>query len=96
MIHFEKGQASWSQHDFGHSSFLGKPKYNRYLQSIFLGLIKGASSEWWNHMHNQHHAKPNIIRKDPDIRFGALFMLGKTIPREVSLNSFFRNFYFCY
>jgi fatty acid desaturase len=25
-------------------------------------FVKGASGAWWNHVHNQHHAKPNVVR----------------------------------
>ena len=32
------------------------------------------------------HAKPNTIKKDPDIRFGSFLVLGKIIPREVHTN----------
>ena len=64
MCHtISQAQSDWAQHDYGHSSLLAKPKYNRYLQMIFLGLIKGASADWWNYMHNQHHAKPNVVIK---------------------------------
>ena len=53
------------------------------FKKLFFINLKGVSSDWWNYRHYQHHAKPNTIRKDPDIRFGALFVLGKIIPREV-------------
>ena len=56
-----QAQADWTQHDYGHSSFFEKSKFNRYLHLFFMGFIKGASAEWWSHMHNQHHAKPNIV-----------------------------------
>ena len=59
-----QAQSAWSQHDYGHSSLLAKPKYNRYIQMIFLGVVKGASADWWNYMHNQHHAKPNVLNID--------------------------------
>lgn len=36
---------------------------NRYMHLFFMGFVKGASSHWWNHMHNQHHAKPNVVSK---------------------------------
>lgn len=51
-----------------------------------LNIFKGVSGDWWNYRHFQHHAKPNTIRKDPDIRFGSLLVLGKILPREVDLN----------
>ena len=70
-------------HDYGHSSILAKPKYNKYIQHVILGIIKGGSVQWWNHMHTQHHAKPNVIDKDPDSRMDPIFVLGKTQPIRV-------------
>ena len=26
-------------------------------------VFQGASCDWWNHMHNQHHSKPNVVRQ---------------------------------
>lgn len=46
-------------------------------------FIKGASANWWNFRHFRHHAKPNAISKDPDIKFNNVIVLGKVIPREV-------------
>ena len=50
---------------------------------LFLGLIKGASADWWNYMHNQHHAKPNVIDVDPDCRLSPFFVLGEIDPKRV-------------
>ena len=83
-----QGQAGWTQHDYGHSSLFAKPKMNRRLQGLFLGIIKGGSPEWWSHMHNQHHAKPNVIDKDPDVRMDPLFALGDTQPVYVIQNRY--------
>jgi fatty acid desaturase 2 (delta-6 desaturase) len=79
-----QGQASWTQHDYGHSSIFSRPSANRRMQGLFLGIIKGGSPEWWSHMHNQHHAKPNVIDKDPDTRTDPLFVLGDTQPIYVT------------
>jgi fatty acid desaturase len=46
-------------------------------------FLKGASADWWNHMHFQHHSKPNIIDKDPDTRIEPIFVLGDKIPIRV-------------
>ena len=27
----------------------------------FLIMLQGASSSWWQHLHNQHHSKPNVV-----------------------------------
>jgi fatty acid desaturase len=78
-------------HDYGHSSILASPKYNKYIQFFFLGFIKGGSVDWWNHMHNQHHAKPNVINKDPDSRMDPIFVLGKHQPiRVIQIKNFNR------
>jgi fatty acid desaturase len=34
-------------------------------------------------MHFQHHAKPNVIDKDPDTRVEAVFVLGADLPKRV-------------
>jgi fatty acid desaturase len=52
---------------------------------FYLGILKGASADWWNYMHNQHHAKPNVIDKDPDVRIDPVFVLGKVEPIRVSV-----------
>jgi fatty acid desaturase len=86
-IFLQKTQASWTQHDYGHSCLFEKPVYNRYLQGLFLGVIKGASPEWWALTHNMHHAKPNVICKDPDVKADPLLIFGDEQMRQV--NSFF-------
>jgi len=35
-------------------------------------------------MHYQHHSKPNVIGKDPDVRVDQLFVLGEVIPVETA------------
>ena len=57
--------------EFGHSA-------KRYEITPFL---QGASKHWWNFRHFLHHAKPNIIKKDPDVRVANLFLLGDVLPR---------------
>lgn len=75
-----QGQASWTMHDYGHSSIFQSPKLNAYVTYFWLGIIKGGSLHWWNHMHLQHHAKPNVIDKDPDSKMDPIFVLGKHLP----------------
>lgn len=48
-------------------------------------MCQGASTDWWNNMHFQHHSKPNIVDKDPDTRIEPLFLLGDTIPVRVGV-----------
>ncbi|CAF2657107.1 unnamed protein product [Rotaria sp. Silwood2] len=81
-------QCGWTQHDFGHLSVFKKSSWNHVFHNFFMGFIKGASADWWNNMHFQHHAKPNIIDKDPDTRVEPLFLLGNNIPiRKAQINA---------
>ncbi|XP_033628616.1 acyl-CoA 6-desaturase-like [Asterias rubens] len=75
-----QGQSGWFQHDLGHLSVFKKSSWNHALHGFILGGMKGSSAHWWNYRHFQHHAKPNIIMKDPDIRMEYIFMLGEQQP----------------
>ncbi|XP_078326001.1 acyl-CoA 6-desaturase-like isoform X3 [Crassostrea virginica] len=56
-----------------------------FLVSVCLyATVQGASPSWWNHMHYQHHAKPNVMGKDPDVRVDQLFVVGEKMPIEVA------------
>lgn len=79
-----KAQAGWNQHDYGHLSVFKNRAMNRYFHLLFIGFVKGASGAWWNHVHNQHHAKPNVIDKDPDIRIDPFFVLGDVQPIQTA------------
>jgi len=75
-----EAQCGWVQHDFGHLSVFKKSTWNHLLHQFYIGFTKGASADWWNHMHFQHHSKPNIMDKDPDTRVEPIFVLGNQIP----------------
>ncbi|XP_077423964.1 acyl-CoA 6-desaturase [Vanacampus margaritifer] len=75
-------QAGWLQHDFGHLSVFKKSSWNHLGQKLLIGHIKGASANWWNHRHFQHHAKPNIFSKDPDVNMLRIFVVGAIQPVE--------------
>ncbi|KAL8591040.1 hypothetical protein ACOMHN_015663 [Nucella lapillus] len=79
-----QAQTGWLQHDFGHLSVFKKSKWDHFCHYVILGIVKGASPQWWNHMHFQHHAKPNVMDKDPDVRMDALFVIGKNMPVMVA------------
>ncbi|KFP55816.1 Fatty acid desaturase 1, partial [Cathartes aura] len=84
-------QMGWFQHDLGHCSVFRKPKWNRLLQIVVINVLKGLPASWWNHLHNQHHAKPNCFRKDPDLNMHPLlFSLGKTLSVEVRIRTTLR------
>ncbi|XP_005531827.1 PREDICTED: fatty acid desaturase 1-like [Pseudopodoces humilis] len=77
-------QMGWFQHDLGHCSVFRKPRWNHLLQIVVINMLKGLPASWWNHLHNQHHAKPNCFRKDPDLNMHPLlFSLGRTLSVEL-------------
>jgi fatty acid desaturase 2 (delta-6 desaturase) len=75
-----EAQCGWIQHDFGHLSVFKKSSWNHLVHQFFIGFVKGASADWWNNMHFQHHVKPNVIDKDPDTRVEPVFVLGDKVP----------------
>ncbi|XP_044125415.1 acyl-CoA 6-desaturase [Bufo gargarizans] len=82
LLTVSQAQAGWLQHDFGHLSIFKKSKWNHIGHKFVIGHLKGASANWWNHRHFQHHAKPNIFSKDPDVNMVHIFVLGDTQPVE--------------
>ncbi|XP_055869418.1 acyl-CoA 6-desaturase-like isoform X2 [Biomphalaria glabrata] len=84
MITTVEGQCSWLQHDLGHLSLFRNTGMNHAFHFFFMGMMKGASPSWWNHMHYQHHAKPNVMDKDPDVRVEALFVVGDKMPVQIA------------
>lgn len=80
-----QAQASWLQHDFGHLSVFKKSNWNHIAQKFIIGHLKGASAQWWNHRHFQHHAKPNIFSKDPDINMVKVLVVGSVQPVEYGI-----------
>ncbi|XP_023930584.1 fatty acid desaturase 2 isoform X1 [Lingula anatina] len=75
-----QGQAGWTQHDYGHLSVFNSRKLNHLMHEVVIGGIKAASSHWWNFRHFQHHVKPNVYVKDPDITLPYVFLLGDKMP----------------
>ncbi|XP_036619296.1 acyl-CoA 6-desaturase [Trichosurus vulpecula] len=77
-----QAQAGWLQHDYGHLSVYKTTRWNHFVHKFVIGHLKGASANWWNHRHFQHHAKPNIFQKDPDVNMLHVFVLGEWQPVE--------------
>ncbi|XP_036390751.1 acyl-CoA (8-3)-desaturase-like [Megalops cyprinoides] len=81
-----QAQAGWLQHDFGHLSVFETSRWNHWLHRFVIGHLKGAPASWWNHLHFQHHAKPNCHRKDPDVNMHPLlFTLGTRLSIELGI-----------
>jgi fatty acid desaturase len=48
------------------------PARSRILGLVDGNLLGGLSYGWWVAKHNSHHAHPNDLEDDPDVRVGAL------------------------
>ncbi|XP_036282418.1 fatty acid desaturase 2-like protein FADS2B isoform X4 [Pipistrellus kuhlii] len=80
LLTISQAQSSFLQHDTGHLSIFKKSKWNHLMHRFVMCHLKGLSVKWWNHRHFQHHIKPNIYPKDPDIDVGPLFLVGDLQP----------------
>uniref|UniRef100_A0A2K5TVY3 Cytochrome b5 heme-binding domain-containing protein n=1 Tax=Macaca fascicularis TaxID=9541 RepID=A0A2K5TVY3_MACFA len=80
LLTISQAQSSFLQHDVGHLSIFKKSKWNHVMHKFVMCHLKGLSANWWNYRHFQHHVKPNIYPKDPDIDMGPLFLLGDSQP----------------
>ncbi|MFP3986436.1 acyl-CoA desaturase [Streptomyces sp. E11-3] len=59
-------------HDAGHAQIAGSRAVNRAIGLIHGNLLLGMSAAWWNDKHNRHHANPNHLDKDPDVKADVL------------------------
>ena len=65
-------QLGFLGHDVGHLQVTRHPTRSRLLGLVDGNLMGGLSYGWWVAKHNAHHAHPNDLEGDPDVRAGAL------------------------
>jgi fatty acid desaturase len=66
-------QYGFLAHEAGHKQVFSSNKKNEWFALITADLFVGLSYGWWNKKkHNLHHANPNTVGKDPDIKLQAL------------------------
>uniref|UniRef100_A0A673MWK0 Fatty acid desaturase 2 n=1 Tax=Sinocyclocheilus rhinocerous TaxID=307959 RepID=A0A673MWK0_9TELE len=58
---------------------------NKFREEHDQIINQSASASWWNHRHFQHHAKPNILKKDPDVNLLNVFVVGNVQPVEYGI-----------
>ncbi|MGK2964555.1 MAG: fatty acid desaturase family protein [Tepidiformaceae bacterium] len=69
---FASTQVALLAHDVGHRQGFRGRRANAIGRVFFGNFVLGVSHSWWNTKHNQHHATPNHIDKDPDVQFPML------------------------
>jgi fatty acid desaturase len=65
-------QIGFLGHDVGHLQVTRNSGRSRILGLVDGNLMGGLSYGWWVTKHNAHHAHPNDLEGDPDVRAGAL------------------------
>jgi fatty acid desaturase len=65
-------QLGFLGHDLGHRQVTHDLRASRALGLVCGNLLGGLSYSWWVTKHNAHHAHPNDLAADPDVRAGAL------------------------
>jgi fatty acid desaturase len=65
-------QLGFLGHDLGHLQVTHSTRTSRRLGLVCGNLMGGLSYSWWVAKHNLHHAHPNDLQSDPDVRAGAL------------------------
>uniref|UniRef100_A0A5F8G5G0 Fatty acid desaturase 3 n=1 Tax=Monodelphis domestica TaxID=13616 RepID=A0A5F8G5G0_MONDO len=78
VLAISQAQCWCLQHDLGHVSVFKKSRWNYVAQQFVMGQLKGFSAHWWNFRHFQHHSKPNVFHKDPDVTVAPVFLLGES------------------
>jgi len=65
-------QIGFLGHDVGHLQVTRNIARSRLLGLLVGNLAGGLSYGWWVRKHNAHHAHPNDLDSDPDVRAGVL------------------------
>jgi fatty acid desaturase len=65
-------QVAFLSHDGAHRQIFSSGKNNEWFSRIVGCLVVGLSYRWWMNKHSRHHANPNQVGKDDDIKAGAL------------------------
>ena len=65
-------QVGFVGHDVGHRQVSGSRALNDLLGMLHANLLIGVSYSYWVDKHNQHHAHPNQVGRDPDVAVGAI------------------------
>jgi fatty acid desaturase len=76
-------QMGFLGHDVGHLQVTRNLARSRILGLVDGNLMGGLSYGWWVTKHNAHHAHPNDLEGDPDVKAGALvFDAGQATDRR--------------
>lgn len=59
-------------HEAGHFQVFTSRRANEWAARLIATLVVGMSYAYWTDKHSRHHARPNVVNRDPDIAPGAI------------------------
>ncbi|WP_223932616.1 acyl-CoA desaturase [Arthrobacter sp. StoSoilB5] len=59
-------------HEAAHLQVFSSRAANEWTARLIATLMVGMSYAYWTDKHSRHHARPNVVNKDPDIAPGAI------------------------
>lgn len=65
-------QTAFLAHDGAHKQIFTSGSRNEWFSRVVGNLLVGLSYGWWMNKHSRHHANPNKMGKDGDIKPGAI------------------------
>lgn len=78
-------QTAFLAHDGAHRQIFTSGTWNEWASRILGNLVVGLSYGWWQRKHSRHHANPNKVDADEDIRPGVLLFTPEDARRRTGL-----------
>jgi fatty acid desaturase len=72
-------------HDAAHRQIFKSAVWNEWTARLVSGPVLGLSYGWWRGKHNSHHAAPNQVGRDPDIKPGVVAFTPEVAGRRTGL-----------
>lgn len=78
-------QTAFLAHDAAHRQIFAEGPKNEWAARFLGNLVVGLSHGWWMRKHSRHHANPNKIGADEDIRPGVLLFTPEDAARRTGV-----------
>jgi fatty acid desaturase len=82
-------QVAFLGHDAAHRQVFTSGKRNEVLGRILANLLVGLSYGWWLNKHGKHHANPNKVGKDGDLKPGAIVFVAEDARELTGIKAWF-------
>ncbi|MFV2145096.1 MULTISPECIES: fatty acid desaturase family protein [Isoptericola] len=82
-------QVAFVGHDAAHRQIFASGRKNEWTSRVVANLVVGLSHGWWVRKHTRHHANPNKVGADEDIRPGVILFTTEDVPRRTGIAGWF-------